>query len=1532
MTNQENSPVFSAIAQTFDFPSKPYTSAAKPQAVLVLGMHRSGTSALTRVISLLGAELPKQLLPAAEENASGFWESNELMTLHDKLLNSAGSCWHDWTPLNPNWYGSSAAAEMRQQLLKFLHKDFANAHLFVIKDPRICRFIPFWLETLKHFQAVPKVLIPVRNPLEVAASLKARNNFILAKSCLLWLRHVLDAERETRTLSRSVITYDALLQNWRSTVDKAGNDVDLTWPRLSHAAQVQIEQFLSSQQRHHSIKDSALQAHSEVVVWIRETYDVLLEMAHGDNNDKQKRRLDAIRQAFDQADQAFGPICTDQALALQRQRRENQRLRTALNKVQANVAEHVTTNQQLSAAVDTHSAHLEVLSQTIAKRDQRIEELSQKLAALQQHLGKSLQQRDQIAHEHARLKTQAERLSRQLTNRDYKQRQFDDNLKYIYQRLQERTVELERQKNLTDTLSHTLGLKETVLAQINRVLTLTSWADLNVDEKTQINALPDRVRELVVKNRQLQQLAAEAAAVRHQLQTFKHSWAWRLSAPLRCISWVSKWSIRLLNWAFTLQLRRNINHLRHVKLIRASGLFDESFYLSQNPDLLQSNVDPLWHFLSYGPRLGRDPNPLFATSYYLTTYPDVAKSRLNPLSHYVRFGTSQGFNPHPLFDTRHYLSENPKLAQTGINPLTHYLREATVTGHNPNPLFNTGYYLKKNPELILSRTNPLIHFLAQDPFGGKAPHPLFDPDYYLNTNPDVAKTKTNPLVHFLHHGGREGRNPNPLFDSSYYLDTNPDVRRSGVNPLVHFIEFGAGEQRNPSVLFDINYYLNSNPHIEKSNLNPLEHFLLQGGYEGCKPVPLFDPFYYLKRYPDVAASGENPLVHYLIHGKREGRTATPESAFQELQCHLPADRPVDAAVPANLMVDVIVPVYKGEVETRRCVISVLKAGCQTTFRLIIVNDASPDVAINDYLDDLRDEKVSVLENKENLGFVKSVNLGMIYAATHDVVLLNSDTEVADGWLDRLVQHAYSADDVGTVTPFSNNATICSYPVAAEPNPLPPHETVDSLSSAFYAANAGQSVDLPTAIGFCMYIRRRCLDQVGLFDAETFGKGYGEENDFCLKATALGWRHLLAADTFVFHKGESSFQSSATLAKQNALDIIGSMYPEYMPTVMAFIQRDPAKPYRIAATAARYRHSGLPVVLLISHDLGGGTKKHIDELAKNHHEYGKLLLVTPLAKVTGDVQIELSSMDPNDAVQLALPMKELDFLVDLLKSFGVSRVHVHHVLGIHLDVKQLIHRLQVPFDFTVHDYFSICPQINLISTDNHYCQEPGTAGCNRCIAALPCHGAHDIETWRKSHEWLFLQAERVICPSKDTADRCTKYHPEANLLTVPHEDPRRYQCASVNLAPLDKDENLRIAVLGAIGINKGVKLIISCAQRIALGGLPLEIHIIGYAGLPLPLAPETPLYETGEYQDDQLHPLIEAVDPHVIWFPAQWPETYSYTLSAALASARPLIIPNLGAFPERVSHRPWSWVVDWDASPIQLTKIMMRIRDQYLNTQ
>ncbi len=261
-------------------------------------------------------------------------------------------------------------------------------------------------------------------------------------------------------------------------------------------------------------------------------------------------------------------------------------------------------------------------------------------------------------------------------------------------------------------------------------------------------------------------------------------------------------------------------------------------------------------------------------------------------------------------------------------------------------------------------------------------------------------------------------------------------------------------------------------------------------------------------------------------------------------------------------IDVIIPVYRGEAETRACVESVLRAAVRTSHEIVVIDDAGPEPPLRGWIGQLAAERrITRIAHSENRGFVATANEGMRLHPGRDVVLLNSDTEVADGWLDRLAACARSDPAIGTATPFSNNATILSYPRTLEPNALPPGETTASLDAAFARANRGAVVEIPTAVGFCMYVARRCLEAIGPFDEARYGAGYGEEVDFCMRAARAGFRHVAAADVFVRHVGEVSFGGSGHERRQRAQAIVDELYPEFQVRVRDFIARDPLAPYR-----------------------------------------------------------------------------------------------------------------------------------------------------------------------------------------------------------------------------------------------------------------------------------------------------------------------------------------------------------------------------------
>ena len=611
-------------------------------------------------------------------------------------------------------------------------------------------------------------------------------------------------------------------------------------------------------------------------------------------------------------------------------------------------------------------------------------------------------------------------------------------------------------------------------------------------------------------------------------------------------------------------------------------------------------------------------------------------------------------------------------------------------------------------------------------------------------------------------------------------------------------------------------------------------------------------------------------------------------------------------------VDIVVPVYRGLADTQRCLRSVLASPCSQAYRLIVINDASPEPEVSAWLRQmaLDEPRLLLLENEDNLGFVATVNRGMAQSTAHDVVLLNSDTEVANDWLDRLCRAAYQGPRVASVTPFSNNATICSYPRFCEVNALPTDCDTAQLDQMFASANAGQTAEIPTGIGFCMYIRRDCLDQVGLFDVANFGKGYGEENDFCCRAIAAGWQHLHALDVFVLHAGGVSFGASKSARELAAMETLRRLHPDYEPAVHAFLAIDPAAPARQRVDLMRIQHSPLPLILCVLHDRAGGTVRHVRELAQHLRTQAQFLLLTPAPQA----QLRLSSLAEGEALSLHFSAEgDLAPLVQTLRTLGLQHLHYHHLIGHSAQVLALPDRLGVRYDFTAHDYYSLCPQISLTDAHHAYCGEQGLAQCRDCLQQSPAPGGVDIETWRLRHEGFLQRARHVFAPSRDAAKRLLRVFPGAPVLAVPHTDLSEATIPPVQAPRLAPGQPLKIVVLGALSLIKGADVLENVAAEAARRGLALDFHLLGYAYRTLRVRPDANLTVHGEYAEADLPRLLAELEPQLCWFPAQWPETYSYTLSAALLQGLPIVAPDLGAFAERLSGRTWSWIRPWNSS-------------------
>ncbi|MGJ5206457.1 glycosyltransferase [Bradyrhizobium sp. HKCCYLR20261] len=314
----------------------------------------------------------------------------------------------------------------------------------------------------------------------------------------------------------------------------------------------------------------------------------------------------------------------------------------------------------------------------------------------------------------------------------------------------------------------------------------------------------------------------------------------------------------------------------------------------------------------------------------------------------------------------------------------------------------------------------------------------------------------------------------------------------------------------------------------------------------------------------------------------------------------PSDPPVarqDRGIPT-----VIVPVYGDADATIACLDSLCRAramgtqrGAGSPFQILVVDDGSPEPALKAHLQALAAlQEISLLVNSTNQGFIGAVNRALAKTQEGDVVLLNADTVVPPGFVERLAATAYSAPDIGTVTPLSNNGEFFSFPRPDTPNPMPDEQEIGARDKAAEQANAAAAVDMPSGIGFCLYIKRSVLDRIGLL-SENFQRGYLEDVDFCLRARAAGFRNVCAPSVYVGHHGSLSFQMSKRALVLRNFDILDRRFPSYRDECRAIEAADPLQPVRAAMEAALPARERSPALLVA----GRGALRPIAEARARH---------------------------------------------------------------------------------------------------------------------------------------------------------------------------------------------------------------------------------------------------------------------------------------------------------------------------------------------
>ncbi|MDA8051139.1 MAG: glycosyltransferase [Rhodospirillales bacterium] len=639
----------------------------------------------------------------------------------------------------------------------------------------------------------------------------------------------------------------------------------------------------------------------------------------------------------------------------------------------------------------------------------------------------------------------------------------------------------------------------------------------------------------------------------------------------------------------------------------------------------------------------------------------------------------------------------------------------------------------------------------------------------------------------------------------------------------------------------------------------------------------------------------------------------------------PAGPPTDRrALPA---VDVVVPVH-GEMDVTLACLASVQRHLPPRARIVVVDDASPDPELARALAAMAAErKIDLVRHVWGRGFPAACNTGIRAARPDaDIVLLNSDTRVAAGWISGLQAAALSTRDIGTATPFSNDATILSYPDPEARNPAPDAATTDRLARLAARLFNGRAVEIPTGVGFCLYLRRGCLAEVGLFREDLFAQGYGEENDFCIRARHLGWRHVAAPGVFMAHLGGQSFGAVGPALMRRNLELLNRLHPGYDDLIAAHREADPLFAFRRRLDAARFaatrRAAG--AVLLVTHARGGGVERLVRARATALRSEGlRPLLLYPAERggACRDVLVREAGGEVLPNLRYAVP-RELGALARLLRAERPVHCEVHHLVGHDHAILDLCSRLDVPYDVYLHDYAALCGRIALVGREERYCGEPGPEVCAACIADAGSEIEEEIAPTtlvRRSAAELGA-ARRIIAPSADTAERIRRHFSGLTVTVEPWEEDS-------SLVPAEQRRfgfPRCIAVIGAIGTAKGYEVVLACARDAARRDLPLHFVLIGYSRDDQRLLDTGRVFVTGAYAEEELPRLIARERADFAFLPSVWPETWCFTLSEAWQAGLDVAAFDFGAPAARIRATGRGWLLPLGLSSAAINNALLSL--------
>ncbi|MCF8466578.1 MAG: glycosyltransferase, partial [Sneathiella sp.] len=1050
--------------------------AKSSRGFIVLGMHRSGTSCVSNLLNSMGAAFSSEGgdTLANDENPKGFWEHPQLREICNQILQSSGNDWWSVQGFSVESIPALSRQEARQKFANLVSELSPHSPWF-IKEPRLCLVLPAVGDQIK----APIAIHVWRDPVEVAVSLARRNGFALDFGVALWERYVRSAFQSAQGIPSVIISYNDLINNPQFEAQRLLDELS----NLGASGLTMPDQEVLM-----DVVDANLHRNAPLC----DAKDIL--------SDSQLRLLNALKQKNLKAPEFNQPLSVAARLRLD-DAQLHEGARIALQNEVASIRKVELDSRRMENEIRRLNSEIKRAESATKQLDIRRADLERQEASI----------RDFVST----LKNYQEALQTGI------HRTINDIELTAVGRLGQQVAALLR--------SQTESINAYTSGRTNR---------LKADIETRLTALETRLVEDEQKSSNMR-----VTALIKQVRLYLYYRLFRMQPDARSLA----------------------------KIIQ-SGIFDKTWYLHENPDVAKQQIDPLIHYIRYGALEGRDPNPKFETCFYLANYPDVANSGLNPLLHYVKFGRAEKriTARSQVTATQEASALKARIAVSSPNPTT--ARKIVVY-----TAISGGYDELKVPE-ILSDQCDFVCFSDCDIPGERGW--TIRPFDYLNEDPTrtARYVKTHPHVYFPEYEWSVWVDGNLLIrqDPAQLVDLamkNNDKFSTFVHPHRDCIYSEANEvisrqldnaetirnqvTRYKEVGYPPNFGLAETNVLVRRHNDPQVIDTCNDWWaeidNGSRRDQLSLNFVANKKRLKLGTLAEkgvsvrnDPRIRKFLHGAEDQYTLPEEVTKQVAAASTPVfewDRKVGANLVTpnsfgafdSITVDIIVCVHNSLEDVENCLESVARY-LTPTQRIIIVDDGS-EHPTKLYCEAFakRTPNTLLIRRPSGSGYTKAANAGLRESTSDYAILLNSDTIVSRNWTQKLVQAGESAPDIGIIGPMSNAASWQSLPETLDKegglavNDLIPGMTVEHMDQ--FCELWSQNPLFPRVSllnGFCFAIKRAVIDTIGTFDEDAFPKGYGEENDFCFRATDAGFALAVATHTYVYHAKSKSYSHETRL--------------------------------------------------------------------------------------------------------------------------------------------------------------------------------------------------------------------------------------------------------------------------------------------------------------------------------------------------------------------------------------------------------------------